>query len=150
METIKIEIGFDLYKELTMLRETPDASYDHVIRKLMESRNNISESRDEKQPIKKRIQPIRPSSEDIRNGAGWYYQKVFFPEGTKFRAFHKGKKYEGQVYSGALSLNGKRFNSPSGAAVFVTGNSVNGWRFWECKRPNDITWRSIDSLRVHG
>ena len=31
--------------------------------------------------------------------------------------------------------NGRVQNSPSEAAYSITGNHVNGWRFWECRRP---------------
>ncbi len=141
METIRIEIGFDLYKELTMLRSDPDTTYDQVIRELLESHKNKS--------VGVQSNKITSKPKTVIEGKGWFYGKVFFPEGTKFRASYKGTLYTGEVANGALSFDGKRFDSPSGAAVHITKNMVNGWRFWECLRPNDTTWRSIDSLRRH-
>ena len=37
--------------------------------------------------------------------------------------------------------------SPSEAAVKITGTSVNGWRFWQCKGPGDPGWQLMDRIR---
>ncbi|MCX8115003.1 MAG: DUF4357 domain-containing protein, partial [Burkholderiaceae bacterium] len=80
-------------------------------------------------------------------GVPWVTKGVTFPHGTEFRATHKGQMHKGVVQNGALVLNGKRFNSPSAAAVSITGNPVNGWRFWECKLPGSDRWTLIAELR---
>jgi hypothetical protein len=46
-----------------------------------------------------------------------------------------------------LAVNGEKFSSPSKAAGAITGNSVNGWTFWECKMPEKSSWQMIKSLR---
>jgi hypothetical protein len=73
---------------------------------------------------------------------------VTFPTGTDFRLKHKGKTYVGRVEDGALVVQGQRFASPSPAAISITGNSVNGWKLWECRRPGEAAWTSIDGLRA--
>jgi hypothetical protein len=93
----------------------------------------------EKQHIKKRIY--------IQSLADWVYKGVTFPVGTKFRADYNGDTFYGQVQSGQLVIDGKEYKSPSAAAGAVTGNSVNGWIFWECQFPDKLSWQSIDSLR---
>ena len=78
----------------------------------------------------------------------WVSKGVKFPAGTDFRAEYRGQTYSGRVEGGALVLaNGKRFDSPSPAAISITGNSVNGWIFWECKFPGKPEWQRIDTLR---
>ena len=70
-----------------------------------------------------------------------------FPAGTEFRATYKGQTYLARVENGALVLNGQPFNSPSAAAVSITGNPVNGWTFWEFRLPGRTTWQIIKALR---
>lgn len=78
----------------------------------------------------------------------WIVKNVRFPQGTDFRAFYKGQTHAARVEGGALMLaNGKRFDSPSAAAISITGNSVNGWTFWECRLPDKSSWQRIDALR---
>lgn len=73
----------------------------------------------------------------------WVVDGVAFPNGTEFRGKYKGYCYYAQVCDGALMLNGKKFLSPSAAAVSITRNAVDGWLFWDCKLPGDSSWVSI-------
>ncbi|MBI4205359.1 MAG: DUF2924 domain-containing protein [Betaproteobacteria bacterium] len=83
----------------------------------------------------------------LRQSGDWIAKGVRFPAGTEFRAHHKGQTYLARVESGALVLNGKRYDSPSAAAVSITGSAVNGWRFWEGRLPGEASWKMIESLR---
>jgi hypothetical protein len=60
---------------------------------------------------------------------------------------YKGQTYLARVVASALVLNGERFDSPSAAAVKITGNPVNGWTFWECRIPGQGKWQQLRSLR---
>jgi hypothetical protein len=51
------------------------------------------------------------------------------------------------VNSGALVLQGQRFDSPSAAAMSITSSAVNGWTFWEYKLPGQDRWQILKSLR---
>jgi len=82
-----------------------------------------------------------------RNGGGWSTKGVTFPEGTEFRGTYKGQTYHARVESGALVFNGKRYDSPSPAAVDITGKPWNGWHFWECRFPGKTSWQMIKALR---
>jgi hypothetical protein len=77
----------------------------------------------------------------------WVVDGVAFPNGTEFRCKYKGYCYYARVCDGALMINGKKFLSPSAAAVTITRNSVDGWLFWDCKLPGDSSWISICALK---
>ena len=126
-----IEIDFDVFKKLTALRTSENVSYNDVLREVL----SLSSAR-------KTI----PSQEVSPNSGSWTTKGVMFPGGTEFPATYKGETINGRVESGALVVNGKRFDSPSAAAVAVTGNPVNGWIFWECKLPGR-SWQIIKSQR---
>jgi hypothetical protein len=124
-----IPIDFEVYKKLTSLLKDENDTYNRVLRERLEM-----ETKELAKP----------------DGIPWVSKGVVFPHGTEFRAAHKGQTYEGRVENGALVINNQRFNSPSAAAVFITGNPVNGWLFWECKRSGETTWRTMASLRKQG
>lgn len=127
-----IEVDFEVYKQLTVRRATEQVTYNDVIRELL--------------GLKKGALPSftslgAPADQD------WTTKGVRFPVGTVFRAEYKGKQFAATVEDGALVLSGKRFLSPSAAAVSITRSPVNGWVFWECRFPGQSTWKLIKSLR---
>ncbi len=127
-----IEIDFDVYKQLTIRRTTEDVSYNDVIRELLGlGKGNVHEVKG----------AVGPSPED------WVAKGVRFPAGTDFRANYKGQVQSALVERGALVLNGQCYDSPSAAAVSITGSPVNGWRFWECRLPGKSAWQLIEGLR---
>src|SRR6516225_9451101 len=85
-----------------------------------------------------------PPPQDPSGGA-WEYRGVRFPNGTDFRANYKGQTYTAKVDGGRLMLDGAVMNSSSEAAHKITGNNVNGWRFWECRLPGETRWRMIEA-----
>jgi negative regulator of replication initiation len=127
-----IEIDFDVYKKLTSMRNSESVTYNDVLRNLLNLGPGTANS-----------SFIKPSN----NQGAWTTKGVTFPPSSNFRATHKGQTIYGHVENGALVVNGKRYDSPSAAAVAVTGNSVNGWIFWECKLPNSSSWKIIKSFR---
>lgn len=140
-----IEVEFDIYKALTNLRQSESDTYNDVISRLLAAPHGgvkIAAPSVTGSPS----EPHGFASGDMGTDA-WHTKGVIFPAGTEFRASHKGKPYFGRVESGALVVNGKRYHSPSAAAVAITGNSVNGWIFWECKRPGSDHWQSIKVSR---
>ncbi|WP_198021887.1 DUF2924 domain-containing protein [Algiphilus aromaticivorans] len=127
-----IDVDFDVYKQLTVRRTTEDVSYNDVIRDLL-GLGAASESKER-------------DAERTASG-GWIAKGVRFPKGTEFRSSYKGIVHTGHVEDGGLIVNGKRYTSPSSAAVAITGSAVNGWRFWECRFPGKVGWQSIEALR---
>lgn len=126
-----IEIDFDVFKELTLRRATESVSYNDVLRELLGMNPK-------QEPA---VTPERAAS------SGWTTKGVTFPEGTEFRASYKGSTIRGKVQSGLLVVNGSGFDSPSSAAGSVTGTSVNGWIFWECKLPGKTTWQLMKTFK---
>lgn len=127
-----IEVDFDVFKQLTVRRATEDVSYNDVIRELLGLGQGKASTAKE---------TTGPSPDD------WVAKGVRFPAGTEFRATYKGQVRTARVEGGALVVNGQHYDSPSAAAVVVTGSPVNGWRFWECRLPGKSSWQLIESLR---
>jgi hypothetical protein len=128
-----IEIDFDVFKALTARRTGENITHNDVLRELL----NLSS--------KKEAFPA--ASETSLPNSGWTSKGVMFPNGTEFRARHKGKMTYGKVESGSLVVNGKPYDSPSTAAKDVTATSINGWIFWECRMPGESSWKVIKGLR---
>jgi len=126
-----IEVDFDVFKALTLRRATEDVTYNDVLRELL----GLSSTK------RAPVGPHTPAT------GGWFTKGVTFPDETEFRATHKGQAYSGRVESGALVLNGKRYDSPSAAAVKITGRPTNGWIFWQCRLPGKTSWQIIKSFR---
>jgi len=73
--------------------------------------------------------------------------KGMFAPNTLLKAKFKGKEYSAEVdQDGRILYAGKIFNSPSAAAINVTGGPKDGWHFW--KYQNGVgDWVTIDALR---
>ncbi len=127
-----IEVDFDVFKALTARRPTEDVSANDVLRQLLRLPAQSAPA----------VKSDSPSPED------WVTKGVRLPAGTELRATYKGQVYLARVASGALTYNGKRFNSPSAAAMHITRNPVNGWTFWECRLPGQGRWTSLKELRA--
>lgn len=125
-----IEVDFEVYKALTLRRETEAMTYNDVIRGLLKLGN------------KKLSPPTEPKK-------GATYKGVFFPDGTLFEATYKGQRYTARIRDGVWvdDRDGGIRTSPSHAVNKLTGTSVNGWRFWRCKRPEDTGWRLLDKIQ---
>lgn len=130
-----IDIDFDVYKALTSRLTSPEDTYNDVIRRELGLGSASS---------------APASNGRSEEGEPWIVKGVRFPHGTEFSVEYKGEFYEARVENGALVYDGKRYTSPSAAAMDITGTNVNGWRFWNCKLPGASIWYSIDTIRSHG
>jgi hypothetical protein len=126
-----IDIDFDVFKALTMRRETPEVTHNDIVRELL----GLGPTNDSS------------GSETRSGGSPWMSKGVTFPHGTDFRAAYKGQVYRARVEEGALVYKGKRYTSPSPAAMTITGTQINGWKFWECKMLDSGRWAPISELR---
>lgn len=127
-----IFVDFEVFKALTQRRPSEDISENDVLRDLLGL-------------------PPRAARRQVDGGAApgdWVAKGVRFPSGTEFRASYKGKTYLARVDDGALRMGARRFDSPSAAAVAVTGHPVNGWRFWSCRLPGRPGWEPLEAVRA--
>jgi hypothetical protein len=126
-----IDIDFDVFKAITARRHDENTSENDVLRELLGL------------PAKRPQAPVPL----VGNDRDWVTKGVRFPEGTELRAGYKGRIHNARVERGALVLDGKKFDSPSAAAISITGNPVNGWTFWEARLPGQAGWKMIKTLR---
>ena len=130
-----IEIDFDVFKKLTMLRRTEADSYNDVLRRLVELPATVESS-------------TTKSPTGTPSRAAWISKGVKFPHGTEFRATYKGSVHSAEIQDGRLVVEGnRRATSLSHAARLITDNAVDGWTFWDMKRPGDASWIKPKSLR---
>lgn len=128
---MNIEIDFEVFKELTRRRSTEDVSYNDVLREVL--------------GMKPAARP--QGGRETSTASDWVVKGVHFPVGSEFRATYRGTGYSGRVESSGLVIGHKQFNSPSAAAVSITGSPVNGWNFWECRMPGETSWQPIRFFR---
>jgi hypothetical protein len=125
-----IDIDFDVFKALTLRREAESTSYNDVLRQLL----GLGEA--------------TSSPPSIGSGNGCVMQGVHFPEGTEFRVTYKGVTHTASIKGGRwVDSEGRVRRSPSHAATAITGNNVNGWRFWSFRRPDGQVFRKMRELQ---
>lgn len=89
----------------------------------------------------------------VPTGRAWSGKGVMLPHGTAVRMEYNGKGHAGRIDNGEWLVEGARYNSPSAAAGGVartragTSPSLDGWIYWEAKRPGDTKWISLQALR---
>jgi hypothetical protein len=126
-----IEVDFDVFKALTARRPSEDISENDVLRQLLGL------------PMKR----VAQSQAAVVTPGEWVAKGIRFPAGTEFRATYKGQTHLGRVEGGALLLGGKRYDTPSAAAMSITESPVNGWTFWQARLPGQAGWKMIKALR---
>ena len=110
-----VEVDFEVFKALTIRRATESTTYNDVIRDLLGLPHRAGVGQE---------------------AASAVFDGVQFPNGTLFQKTYKGRTYKAQISDGRwLGDDGHHRRSPSDAAMRITGNNVNGWRFWRCRRP---------------
>jgi len=77
----------------------------------------------------------------------WVVESVAFPDGTDFRGKYKGYFYYGKSRNGILMLGEKEFISPCEAALTITRTPIDGWLFWDCKLPGQLSWINISEFK---
>lgn len=144
----QINVDFDVWKALTVLRKSEAHTYNQVLRDLLK----IGPENDHGTVVRSLDDTMRGIGVITRTlgerlSGGFQTRGLFLPNGTMLRATHKGQSYAAKIAEGVwVDSDGKAHTSPSAAASAITGNNVNGWRFWQAKRPSDAEWRNLDSL----
>lgn len=133
-----IEIDNEVWKELQKraipLVDTPNS----VLRKLLELGNvNISQTIDGAKPENYSFAELLTSPNIIDS-----------LEGKRIWRKYKGRDYYAEVRNGKYIIDDKTFDSPSGAAMYVSkGVPINGWTFWRYLNSINNQWLPISELR---
>ena len=104
-----IDIDFDCWKAITLLRGSESESEGDVVRRLLKLDD-------------------KPASgfEDF-----WESEGAQFPVGTKLEhRFRDGRVVEATVTPRGIDCNGTIYSGLSPAGAAITGHQVNGWLFW--------------------
>ncbi len=142
---MQIEVDFDVFKALTALRTHEGHTYNNVLRKLLGLGDNVVH-RLEASSVSG--EPPIASAPTLTMNSGLALKGVFLPDGTLLRAIYKGKLHQAKIENGEwVDQLGRRHTSPSAAARAISGTNINGWRFWQVKRPSDTDWHKLDQLQ---
>lgn len=141
MKTLRsIDIDFDIHQKIETERKGFDEPEYLALRRLLKLPN--LEVAAENTPLA-----------GIPRGRSWSGKGVELPHGTELRMEYNGQVLSGHIEDGEWVIEGHRAKSPSDAAgrVATTKNGshpcLNGWIYWEIKRPSETRWRSLKSLR---
>lgn len=130
----KVEIDFDVYKEITTRRESPDVTENEVLRKVF----GLPETK---------IQLIERTS--LTPHKEWEWKGVTLPAGTELLSEYLGRRHSARIEDGWIAIDGRTYKSPSKAASTITRSQVNGWKFWKYKNPATNEWHLLNTLRVN-
>ena len=133
-----IEIDFEIHKKIEMERQGFSESPNNVLRRLLGIHR-----------------PAATPESRPADGRPWSGKGVTLPHGSEIRMEYNGTGHAGQIEDGEWAVEGKSFNSPSAAAGGVartragSSPSLDGWVYWQVKRPGDHGWIPINALRLN-
>jgi len=132
------EIDFDVHKRIELERRNFDETDNAVLRRLLAIDASSPDT-------------IAPAMESA--GRAWSGKGVTLPHGTLLRMEYNRREHVGHIENGEWLVEGGLFKSPSaaagGAARTRSGKapSLDGWVYWQVKRPGDLKWVLLNSLR---
>ncbi|HWA70631.1 MAG TPA: hypothetical protein VG821_12455 [Rhizomicrobium sp.] len=133
-----IEIDFDIHKLIEGERSSFAESPNEALRRLL------------KLPTKVAPKAVNKANDNRRS---WSDEGISLPHGTAIRMEYNKRPYAGEIVDGRWVVDGKIFDSPSGAAsgIAITKNGkktrLDGWMYWEVKQPGESQWTRISFLR---
>ncbi len=99
-------------------------------------------------PTPRKIHPPKPPTKKTLTIAH-LIQANIIRSGDKFIAKYKNKSHSATVtQDGTLEINGKEYQTPSGAGDRITGYACDGWFFWKYKDPVSGQLKPIAELRA--
>lgn len=134
-----IEIDFDVHQKIELARTCFDESPNDALRRLLGLADKPREL-------------DRPAPNATLDGRPWSWKGVTLPHGTELRMGYNGREYSGVVSDGSWLVEGQKASSPSKAAKLVARTkdgsepSLNGWIYWQVKRPGERAWKPLQSL----
>jgi hypothetical protein len=142
----QICVDLEVYKQLTAAIESDGQTHNDVLRAILRLDSSPEESPLEYEPFE-RYSVVAEALAASRFPNAFYSRGLALEDGTLLRARYKGQNYRARIVGKKwIDEAGVERPSPSAAAHAITGNSVNGWRFWEGKRPHDKKWQRLDVI----
>ncbi|MCW3836578.1 DUF4357 domain-containing protein [Sphingomonas canadensis] len=142
---MEIRVSLEVYKALTAALSYEGQTYDDVLRALLSLDSPL-----ESESNSSFLEGVETLSEGLARGLdpkAFHSRGLRLPEGTKLRARYKGVPYIAEIKGGHwIDMAGQSQPSPSAAASSITGNNVNGLKFWEAQLPGEVLWRRLESL----
>ena len=153
MKMRHISVDFDIHKLIETERKGFDETDNKVLRRLFGLPEGPMPTSLEDTAKKYNGDRGLQSSVASYSSKDWQSKGVVLPEGTELRLVHPGAHASGSVQNGTWVIGGYFFNSPSDAAGTLVGKergrtmNLNGWLYWEVRRPDDSDWVLLNSLR---
>ncbi|NUJ78935.1 hypothetical protein HUN39_02595 [Methylocystis sp. FS] len=139
MQLRPIEIDVDVYRFLESRRTSFTQSHNDILRAVAGLKSTASAPQN--------------STGNGSDHGGWSWKGVTLPNGTKLRMSYNGQTHSGEIVQGAWHVGGAIYRTPSAAAGGVarskkgTPVSLDGWGYWEIKKPDSDRWIPIEKLR---
>ncbi|WP_088309290.1 DUF2924 domain-containing protein [Novosphingobium sp. B 225] len=147
MHTISVSLA--VFKALTERLTSDDQTFDDILRDLLQLDSPLEPEQAGaiQGALLNQLAPLVEMSLKIQRGDGFVSRTLHLPNGTQLRARYKGQMYLAKITDNQWSSSdGSIQSSPSAAARAITGNSVNGLRFWEAMRPSDRNFIRLEKL----
>jgi hypothetical protein len=142
MESMRsIDIDFDVHKKIELERTGFEEPPNDALRRLL----GLSDTNGRRKSV--------ANTETVASGREWSGKGVTLPHSTALKMDYNGAVYYGVIEDGFWVVEGIRCKSPSDAAGAVArtrggrSTNLNGWIYWQVKRPTDSKWIMIDALR---
>lgn len=147
----QIDVDFDVWKALTGKRVSEKHTYNDVLRSLLELESVQESILDPVSPLAGLLDATPVVSQlaiySHSKKDGFYSRDLFLPNETELRSIYKGRRHTAQILNCQwVDERGQIHSSPSAAAKAITGNNVNGLRFWEALLPTGGSWCRLDLL----
>jgi hypothetical protein len=142
-----VKVSLDVFKALTARLAFEGHTYDDVLRDLL-GLDAISEPEPPRPTTTlTRIAEAFATTSLSEPDSGFTSRGLWLPNGTKLRARYRDALHTAEIVENVWKdERGNIFGSPSAAASAITGNNVNGLRFWDAKRPSEHVWRRLELI----
>jgi hypothetical protein len=139
MQLRPIEVDVEVFRFLESRRASFSQTHNDILRELAGLKSVSSSA------------PYATSTSPDQGA--WSWKGVTLPNGTKLRMSYNGQRHTGEITQGAWHVGGAIYRTPSAAAGGVARSkrgapvSLDGWGYWEVKKPDSDRWIPIDRLR---
>ncbi|BDA85454.1 hypothetical protein Sa4125_29960 [Aureimonas sp. SA4125] len=135
-----IEIDFDVHKLIETERRSFGEKPNDALRRLLGLAERSAPSEGER---------VAPAAQ----GRPWVGEGMTLPHATALRMSYNKRQHVGEIVDGRWAVEGKVYDSPSGAASDVGRTKgggktrLDGWNYWEAQLPGESEWKAIASMR---